>query len=113
MSLRIFLVSLVSAALLASAAGAQMVPAEGLSRTVFVGDLNLSNPAGARIALQRIEGAASAVCGELPDPRQLERAARYRACVDVAVDRAVASLDSTVMTGLRAPHGASVVASDR
>lgn len=100
--------ALAAAATLGSALSAHAAPAvaaatdqDGVSKAVFVGDLDLSSRAGARAAISRIRAAAVAVCGDSPDPRFLERAAPYHACLRTAVDRAVASLDSPIVTAQR------------
>jgi len=95
--------ALAAAAVLGTAATALAAPSEPetASRTVHLGDLNLSGPDGAGIALRRIQVAAASVCGGAPDPRLLDRAAPYRACVHGAVDRAVAFLDRPIVTAQR------------
>jgi len=110
-----FLTALAAAAILGSAAHAADAPSRSdvVSKTVFIGDLNLANPTGARVALQRIEAAATAICGEAPDLRLLDRTARYHACMHDVVGRAVASVDSPIMTAMRAPQGLGELASDR
>jgi UrcA family protein len=117
MFVKAILTTLSAAAVLTTAANAQALPAadhpDVLSRIVFIGDLNLSSEAGARAALQRIEVAASTVCGDQPELRLLDRNTRYQTCVRTAIDQAVATLNNPLMTGLRAPHGVSILASDR
>jgi UrcA family protein len=116
MFVKSFLAPLSAAVIVASGANAQALPAHHpavTSKIVFIGDLNLSSEAGAKAALQRIEVAASNVCGDRPDLRTLDRTDHYQVCVRTAVDHAVASLDSPLMTDLRAPHGVSILASDR
>jgi UrcA family protein len=86
-----------------------------VSITVFIGDLNLRSQAGARIALRRIERAATSTCGGEPDIRRLDRWVIYRECMHSAVDQAVASLDSPIVTALYSGRDAGVepLASDR
>jgi UrcA family protein len=115
-----FLASLTVAAVVGSAAigvAAPVVAAkpdpDNASQTVFVGDLDLSGAAGARIALRRIEVAAGAICGEAPDARLLDRRGPYQACLSAVTDRAVAALGNANVTALRAPQGVSVLASRR
>ena len=90
-----------STAALAAPAAARPADPDAISKSVFVGDLDLSSRAGARVAVQRIRAAAAAVCGDSPDPRFLERTAPYHACIRTAVDQAVASLDRPIVTALR------------
>jgi UrcA family protein len=114
-----FATALTTAAILGLAASAPASVAAAssdpdvISRAVFIGDLNLSSQAGAHIALRRIEAAASSICGEAPDLRNLDGAAPYHACIRSAVDQAVASLNSPIVTALRSPRTADVLASNR
>ena len=81
---------------------------------VSFADLDLSSPAGARSVLNRIHAAASTVCGSEPDIRLLERSAVYHSCMKATIGRAVASLDSPVVTALNAGEpGATMVANRR
>ncbi|MEJ0063990.1 MAG: UrcA family protein [Caulobacteraceae bacterium] len=83
----------------APVAAASSDPA-AMSVPVLVADLNLADRDGAKTALQRIRTAATAICGEAPDARLLERASLHRACIKSSTDRAVASLDSPIVTAL-------------
>lgn len=80
-----------------------------MSITVSVADLDLSNRAGAKTALQRIHAAAKVVCGEEPDIGAVERLSLYDACLRTSTDRAVASLDSPIATALNGGHGGAMV----
>jgi UrcA family protein len=84
-----------------------------MSVTVPVADLNLSNHAGAKTALQRIHAAAKAVCGEEPDIGAIERLSLYETCIRTSTDRAVASLDSPTATALNGGQPAVTVVADR
>lgn len=63
-------------------------------------DLDLGARAGASVLLSRIEAAARTACGGAPDIRQLDRVARFEACRRSAVARAVAAVDSPLLTAL-------------
>lgn len=67
---------------------------------VAYGDLNLSHPAGAQTMLNRINEAASRVCGGIPHPRELMEKRFYRTCVRAATDNAVAQLNAPLVTAL-------------
>ena len=68
------------------------------SRTVRVGDLNLSTEQGADTALRRIRRAAQYVCGDGSNAHVLWTAASYRSCVRQAQDKAIADLRSPMVT---------------
>jgi len=68
--------------------------------TVKYGDLNVGSPAGAHVLLKRIEAAATTACGGAPDIRQLDRWASFEACRRSAVGRAVAAVDSPMLTAM-------------
>ena len=108
-----FLATLAAATLLgfaATAAPVAAVSSDTISQTVFVGDLNLASKAGARIALSRIDAAANTICGDRPDERRLDRSTLYHACIRTAVDQAVSSLGSPMVTALHTPQGVAVLA---
>ncbi len=122
MSARTMLTTLVALTALGFAADAQAHtqanPAADpgvMSVKVSVSDLNLSSEAGARVALRRVTQAARAACGGQPRPIDLERSAQYHDCMNTAVSRAVASLDSPHVTALYAGQGrpARVLAANR
>jgi UrcA family protein len=77
-------------------------------------DLRLISAVGAAVLYGRLRGAAERACGPL-DGRSAAPAARYRACVDEAIAKAVAEVNEPVLSryveskrGVQAP---SVVAS--
>ncbi len=53
------------------------------------GDLNVSHPDGAQALLYRLDRAAASVCGAVPDGRELDRVAQYKACKGAALRDAV------------------------
>jgi UrcA family protein len=71
-----------------------------VSIKVSVSDLNLSGETGARAALQRIDHAARAICGERPDIRNLGDQSRYGACVSSTTSDAVASMHNPYLAAL-------------
>jgi UrcA family protein len=73
---------------------------DAVSVKVAIGDLNLSNGAGAATALRRIHNAAGSICGARPYALDLERTAEYRECMATTVGQAVASLASPGVTAL-------------
>ena len=79
-------------------------PAEGWaaleSLDVFYGDLNLSNPAGAEVMLNRINFAATRVCGGLPDIRELRLRLYFKACVRAATEDAVDEVNAPLVSAL-------------
>lgn len=72
----------------------------GRQISVSYADLDISHRAGAEALLQRIEVAASQVCGGQPDIRDLHQLAFYRACKKDAMDGAVASIGSPMVASL-------------
>ncbi len=79
-------------------------PVDGWGRLesldVFYGDLNLSNPAGAEVILNRINFAATRVCGGLPDIRELRERTQFKACVRVATEEAISEVNAPLVSAL-------------
>jgi UrcA family protein len=73
------------------------------SVVVKYGDLNVRSPAGAQVLLKRIEAAANTACGGAPDIRLLRQWASFEECRRSAVARAVAAVDSPMLTAVA--HG--------
>jgi UrcA family protein len=63
-------------------------------------DLNIGSPAGAQVLLKRIETAANTACGGAPDIRLLNQWTTFEACRRSAVGRAVAAVDSPMLTAM-------------
>ena len=81
---------------------------EVFSTTVFYGDLNLANEAGARVMLQRIRNAAEKVCGTEYDGDPLSRLMEWAPCVKSTTARAVAAFGNPIVTVLNSDkHGAA------
>ena len=108
-------------AALVSAAAAHAAPASNptsgvvtVSKAVSVADLDIGSQAGAKAALARLRYTAKDACD--PGSTPLDGGSQYRACVSDAVDRAVASLGSPVLTAINSGHdqtAAVLAASDR
>jgi UrcA family protein len=84
----------------AAPAGSRSFEPDITSVRVSVADLNLGSRAGARTVLRRIHNAASEICGDEPETRQLGRAEKLRTCMKTTVDRAVVSLGNPTVTAL-------------
>jgi UrcA family protein len=94
----LFSVSLGNIACLPANAG------NGASLSVKFVDLDVSRPEGAEQLYKRIRSAAVSVCGRL-DSDAIGRQADFFACVDDAVARTVAKVDSPA---LYVVHGAKI-----
>jgi len=69
-------------------------------QVVSYADLNMDSMAGASALYHRIRRAAERVCGGPVDERELSTAARLRFCKEQAVERAVDSINSAVLSSL-------------
>lgn len=97
-------------ALVAAPAGsASAQPVQTYSASVTYSDLNLSSRDGARAMYQRIKSTARKLCGGEPTIGDLGGHASWRACVDSAVDNAVARLDAPMVTAFNGGQSASPV----
>lgn len=111
--------ALIAAAIaFAAAAPAQAQPRDQFidraSVAVAAADLNLDSELGAETLLRRLNRAARQVCrasGRNRDDIETRRAAR--ACMDAALDRAVAQVDSPTVHALYASRYASIAQGDR
>ncbi|MEQ1865442.1 MAG: UrcA family protein [Micropepsaceae bacterium] len=68
--------------------------------SVPYGDLNLSNPAGAKVMMQRITFAATRMCGGTPDIREIRERVMFKSCVHEAKNDAVHQLNTPLVTEL-------------
>lgn len=78
--------------------------------TVSYADLDLTRAEGAQTLYRRLRAAARQVCDAGHDMRALAERARYRACVDKALEEAVRTIDRDVLTALhrrKAPRSAA------
>lgn len=64
------------------------------------GDLNLSNPMGAKVMLNRIKFAATTVCGSHTDLREVREHMVFKACVRDAMEGAIDELHAPLVTSL-------------
>ncbi len=82
---------------------------------VSLAGLDMNSPAGAKVALRRIQAAAGQICGEDSSDR-LAGHAQYRACLDQITNRAVVRLANPMVTALNGPvtgSGKVIVAASR
>lgn len=79
----------------------EAVADEPRSVTVSFADLNIENPAGAKVLYQRIQSAARSVCGPM-DTRFLEVRQATRKCYQEAITGAVSQVDNETLTALHA-----------
>ncbi len=107
----------IASALMATAAipASAAQSSEGRSVTVHYDDLNITNPKGAAVLINRIRYAAQAVCGPSPDMRNVVGWDSYRACLNETVSRALLTVNSaTVSAAYQNGSGAQeLVVSDR
>ena len=68
--------------------------------SVPYGDLNLSNPMGAKVMMQRITFAATRMCGGTPDIREIRERVVFKSCVYEAKNEAVHQLNTPLVTEL-------------
>ena len=78
---------------------------------VHYDDINVKQAAGARTLLARIDQASQAVCGPVPDMRELGAWRGFKTCTQNAKDRAVASLPFNLMAALDGSQPNEAVAS--
>ena len=84
-----------------------------VSRKVAYPDLDISRPQGAKALLHRIRNAASIVCaGGLSQPLQ-NTSRSYRKCVADAANRAVADVNSPMVTALHSGSVGTEIASNK
>jgi UrcA family protein len=108
----IILAALAAAAISSGAAQAARPDPDTLTVRVSLADLNLAGEPDAAIALRRINAAAKSICGDQPAIVELGRMALHSACMRSTVGRAVATLNSPVVTALyTGARGSSALAS--
>jgi UrcA family protein len=96
---------------LGATTAASAAPAERISQSVRVADLNLQSTAGAQVALQRLRQAARTICGGETGSRDLKRQILFEACVRDAVNTTVASAHIPMLATLNGAPLDTVVAS--
>ena len=82
---------------LATAAHATSPEVEIRHKEIYFADLNLNHSAGAKSLYQRIRVAARQMCGE-PNPLVTTRLDNARRCAEEATARAVAKVNSPLLT---------------
>lgn len=70
------------------------------ARRVSYADLDLSNDAGARVLLRRIDQAARAVCGDRSGPMPITKRNQIRMCIAETTGQTVAAVNAPVVTAL-------------
>ncbi len=97
----ITILTFAAALMLTSAAQAQ-APVSAAAKQIAVNytDLNIGQPVGAAELIARMHAAATQACGPAPDVRELVRSRAYRQCISDSVARAVADVNSPVVTQL-------------
>jgi UrcA family protein len=94
------MIRLAAAVALTMMGAATLAPADDRAVTVRVDDLDLADPSGARIALQRARSAAEAFCGT-PDALTAEGREAARACRDETTARAVSAMHAPLVSAMR------------
>jgi UrcA family protein len=84
----------------AASARPMIETADMVSTPVSYADLNLSTEAGAKVMLRRITNAARDICGSEPPRKEFDTYHLYGACLKTVTDRAVAKLNSPLVTAL-------------
>jgi len=64
---------------------------------VSYADLDIHQEAGAKVLLQRIKSASIIACGDVPDLRLLGERAAFEHCRQIAVEDAVAKVNSPLL----------------
>lgn len=80
-----------------------------LQITVSFSDLDLSRVSGADTVIKRLRKAARQVCGDVPNPADMEPYRRHRACVRQTMDAAVKQVNAPLVTA-RYAHAATQLA---
>ena len=97
------MIRLAAAVALMVMGAATLAPADDRAVTVRVDDLNLADPAGARLALERARSAAEAFCGA-PDVTAEGREAA-QACREQMTRRAVSAMHAPLVSAMRRAPG--------
>jgi UrcA family protein len=96
-----------TAVMLAGQAGAE-TPDGPIQVVVRYGDLNLGQPAGAKMLINRIEAASAQACGGQPDTRLLAERATFDHCRKAAFEQAAARIGPVVAAARQEAHAVSV-----
>jgi UrcA family protein len=71
-----------------------------ISVSVGYADLDINQAAGAKILLERIDAASVRACGGEPDIHMMQQRATFDQCRKSAVDQAVATVNTPLVTAL-------------
>jgi len=95
---RFSILGLIAAAMiLTQSVAPAATPGEVPSVRIQFADLDLTQPAGAKVLYQRLSAAARTVCSPLQG-RALASEARFRACMQQSTSAAVAQIDRPALT---------------
>jgi UrcA family protein len=75
------------------------------SKTLSFADLDLSTPAGAQAAHERLHQVARTVCAQVADDLDLSHHANYLACIDKTMADAMPKLEELARRNAPSPHG--------
>lgn len=101
------------AALLAGLGAFPAIAQQVRSQVVRYGDLNLDNPQGARVLVNRIVTASGNVCDDRSGPRPLAETGDVRECAITAQENAVSDVDHPMVTAeYYGERGGNVVVGD-
>jgi UrcA family protein len=89
----------VSICMLGSAAQASDSGDSATQKTVGYGDLNLTDSKGVQVLYWRLTSAAKTVC-DMPDQRELARAAAAKRCMEQAMEQAITAVNNPLLTSL-------------
>lgn len=98
------MIRLAAAVALMVMGAATLAPADDRAVTVRVDDLDLADPAGARVALERARSAAEAFCGA-PDALTAEGREATQACREQMTRRAVSAMHAPLVSAMRRAPG--------
>ena len=98
-----------TAVLIALVAGAAYAQEDTMR--VRIGDLNLQQEYGAKVALRRIKSASESFCGGHMIPAA-ELSRPVRKCRQTMTDKAVAQLDAPLVTAIYEPSGTRKAATE-
>ena len=77
-----------------------------LEATVSYSDLDLSRTAGADALIVRLSRVATTVCGDRPNPADMDAYGRYRACKTRTMDAAIRKVNAPLVTARYAREAA-------
>ena len=103
-------ITFAAAIFVGNASHADTLAPVGKQVAVNYSDLDLSRPAGAEVLITRMRAAAAQACGPAPDIRDLVMSQIYRQCIAESVDRAVASVNSPMVTEVYSGKSTQVAA---